>query len=704
MLARLRLVFVLLALGLAVPGFLLVRRALDGVAVEQAGRHRAVAERVFDEMERTLSVFLQVEEERPVGHYRYVWTPVGSQPGVLLRSPLAAPSPEAFVIGHFEVDAQGVVHTPLRPGPGDARGSEPLPSPAAEAAAERVLGLARRAWPNAAPPERAEEKQAPGTTVAVGLAAKKDRELRKEVDEDSSLGGAYDALQSLNRGAALRQKRSQKVVEVAEAAPASEEVVVPMGGRSTGAFAAAPSAPQVQDAMPSTLGITVGDTGAFADGYVEEDTPTLAEPSETETQRFEPSLPRPVARQVAKASSAPGALIVDPIQGFRLDETHLVLHRTIWRGTQAMRQGLILDTGALETVLLSTALAGLPSVEARLVFPGVETAPSSEGAFSYRHRFAEPFDALAVDLSLPLLAGGSGARTIYGLSLALVLAGSLGLVAVYRMVAVAIGFAERRSNFVAAVSHELKTPLTAIRMYGEMLRDGMVPTEEKRHEYYGTITAESERLSRLIDNVLEFSRLQRGSREMSWVVGDLGPVVREASEVLRPHAEAQGFDLDVEIAPELPGVRFDRDAVLQILFNLVDNALKYAKDARQKKVSILLERDEGGVLLTVRDRGPGVPPASQKRIFEPFHREENELTRRAQGTGIGLSLVKGLAEQMGAALRTSNAEGGGFSVGLAFTTSTNATSGLRRRSHPARAGRGRRRPGSARCLPSWTGH
>ncbi|MCP3985224.1 MAG: HAMP domain-containing histidine kinase [bacterium] len=639
---RLRLVFILLALGLAVPGFLLVRRALDGVAIEQAARHRAVAERVFDEMERTLSVFLQSEEERPVGHYRHAWSPAGSPPGVLLRSPLADPSPEAFVIGHFEVDLAGVVHTPLRPRSGKTGGSEPVPSPAAEVAAERVLGLARRAWPSRAPSERAAEKQAPGTTVAVGLAAKKDRELRTESDEDSPLADAYDALQSLNRGAALRQKRSQKVVEVAEVLPANEE----LEGSSWDPGMRALGAPSA--AIP----------GRTADSSIG---------AEGKGERFKPEAPRPKARAPAERVAAPAPLVIDPIQGFRLDEIHLVLHRTIWRGNQAMRQGLILDTVALETSLLGTALPGLPKVNARLVVPSLEPSPPG-GAFSYRHRFAEPFDALAVDLTLPLLAGGSGARTIHGLSFALVLAGSIGLFALYRMVTVAIGFAERRSNFVAAVSHELKTPLTAIRMYGEMLRDDMVPTEEKRHEYYGTITAESERLSRLIDNVLEFSRLQRGSREMSWIVGDLAPVVREARDVLAPHAAAQGFDLEAEISPGLPAVRFDRDAVLQVLFNLVDNALKYAKDAREKKVRIELSPDGDQVVMTVRDHGPGVPPASQKRVFEPFHREESELTRRAQGTGIGLSLVKGLAEQMGASLRAANAPGGGFAVGLVFPT------------------------------------
>ncbi len=666
---RLRLVFALLAVGLLVPGVLLVRRALDGVAVEQAARHRAVAERVFDEMERTLSAFLQAEEERPVGHYRHTWSPAGGTGGVLLRSPLADPSPEPFVIGHFEVDAEGVVHTPLLPRPGG-----PAPSPAAEAAAERVLGLARRAWPTAAPTPRTAAKQAPGTTVAVG----RDRKLQVELEEDASFDDAYDALQSLNRGAALRQKRTQKVIEVEPASPemlADARDVPESGAFATGAgsSASAPAPP------PSRAREVAPRPSADAPESLEElASAAPAEPAARALRRDEakaegrlaarPPVPGGRKNDPAESRAAPDPLVVDPMLGLRLDADHLVLHRTVWRGNRALRQGLILDTQALGRTLLGAALPGLTEVSGRLVEPGREPPAPSGGVFHYRHRFAEPFDALAVDLSLPELAGGSGARSIYGLSLALVLAGSVGLFALYRMVTVVVGFSERRANFVAAVSHELKTPLTAIRMYGEMLRDGMVPSEAKQREYVGTITAESERLSRLIDNVLEFSRLERGSREMSWIVGDLGPVVQEAGDVLAPHAASQGFGLEVDIAPDLPPVRFDRDAVLQVLFNLVDNALKYARDARDKTVRLVLAGEGEQVVMTVRDHGPGVPPASHKRIFEPFHREESELTRRAQGTGIGLSLVQSLAEQMGAALRASNAEDGGFRVALAFPT------------------------------------
>ena len=226
----------------------------------------------------------------------------------------------------------------------------------------------------------------------------------------------------------------------------------------------------------------------------------------------------------------------------------------------------------------------------------------------------------------------------------------LGLAALYRMVSVVVSFAERRSNFVAAVSHELKTPLTAIRMYGEMLRDGMVPSEAKRDEYYRHITAESERLSRLINNVLEFARLEKGTREVALATGAVAPVVREVAELVRPHVEGQGFALGVDDRRrDLPPVRFERDALMQVLCNLVDNAVKYARDASPKRDrAALLARRRRRARRRPRSRPRACAARHLGKIFEPFYRGENELTRRSKGTGLGLALVRGLVERMGA--------------------------------------------------------
>jgi len=233
------------------------------------------------------------------------------------------------------------------------------------------------------------------------------------------------------------------------------------------------------------------------------------------------------------------------------------------------------------------------------------------------------------------------------------------------MVAVAVAFAERRSDFVAAVSHELKTPLTAIRMYGEMLRDGIVPSDAKRQEYYRHITAESERLSRLINNVLEFARLEKGTRDVALTTGAVEPVVREAVELVRPHVEAEGFALRLESDGALPPVRFERDALLQVLFNLIDNAVKYTGDGA-KRIGLRLARDGDAVRIVVRDHGPGVPARHLAYVFEPFYRGEHELTRRSKGTGLGLALVRGLVERMGGRVRGRNDPDGGFEVTIAL--------------------------------------
>jgi signal transduction histidine kinase len=264
------------------------------------------------------------------------------------------------------------------------------------------------------------------------------------------------------------------------------------------------------------------------------------------------------------------------------------------------------------------------------------------------------------------LPGVGGVTYVYVLAVLVLAATGLGLAALYRMMTLVVGYAERRSNFVAAVSHELKTPLTAIRMYGEMLRDGMVPSAEKRDEYYRHITVESERLSRLINNVLEFSHLEKGTRQIALATGSVAPVVREVAALLAPHVQEQGFELRVEVDGELPPVRFERDALMQVLWNLVDNALKYARDASPKRIALRGWADSSGVHLAVRDHGPGVSPRHLGRIFEPFYRGESELTRRSKGTGLGLALVRGLVERMGAHVGGRNLSDGGFEVEIAF--------------------------------------
>jgi signal transduction histidine kinase len=363
--------------------------------------------------------------------------------------------------------------------------------------------------------------------------------------------------------------------------------------------------------------------------------------------------------------------VLSPLHARVLDATHLALERSVAASGVTRRQGLVIDVPKLFDWLRSETLGGELAGLATVAFAGplASVLPDSDESFVYRRRFAEPFDSLGAQLVLAPLPGVGTAGAIEALGAALALVLALGLLVAYRTVATVVGFAERRAAFAASVSHELKTPLTAIRMYAEMLRDGMVTSDEKRTEYYRSLAVESDRLSRLVNNVLEFSQLEKGARRLALGVAPVEPALREALEMLRVHVEREGFQLAVEIAPDLPAARFERDALAQIVFNLVDNAAKYARDAERREIVVTVGATPSGVALRVRDFGPGVPREQLGLVFDAFWRGDSEVTRRAKGTGIGLALVRRLAEAMGGSARARNAEPSGFEVEVQLASS-----------------------------------
>ena len=412
--------------------------------------------------------------------------------------------------------------------------------------------------------------------------------------------------------------------------------------------------------------------------------PTIAPPpsrnaeASMETSRADRQALKDSAAAVSLAGELEGAgptsdlvdVRISPLRGLRVDGEHLVLHRSVRVGGMTWRQGLVLRVAdlieQLQGQVLDEELAGFVDLRWGVPSSHGPAEPPSPGSFRFGHQFAAPFTALAATATLSKLPqeGRDPQSWVLLLSLLLGVVGLVGFGALHRMVSVVVQFAERRNNFVAAVSHELKTPLTAIRMYGEILREGMVPSEEKRQEYYVTITAESERLSRLIDNVLELSRLEKGTRSVHPTLGAIGPVLEDVARTLRPHARNMGFELELDVEPGLPSASFDRDALQQVLINLVDNALKFAQGSDQKVVTLTCERVGDELMLRVRDRGPGVPAVQVARVFQPFFRGERELTRRTKGTGIGLALVQGLVQQMGGRVKARNHPQGGFEVSI----------------------------------------
>jgi two-component system phosphate regulon sensor histidine kinase PhoR len=229
---------------------------------------------------------------------------------------------------------------------------------------------------------------------------------------------------------------------------------------------------------------------------------------------------------------------------------------------------------------------------------------------------------------------------------------------------------ELKSEFVANVSHELKTPLALIRMFGEMLQSGRVANEAKHKEYLDIIVGESERLSALIENVLDFAKVERGREAYEFAIGDVGEAVNRAAAAYRYRAEREGVELVVELDSDLPEVRLDDRAIQLAVINLIDNALKYAQAG--KLVRVQAKRNGSSVVIHVIDRGPGVPPQDRERIFERFVRGKPARSRvgssdrsPVRGSGIGLSLVKHIAESHGGRAWVESSETGAtFSVSI----------------------------------------
>ncbi len=229
-------------------------------------------------------------------------------------------------------------------------------------------------------------------------------------------------------------------------------------------------------------------------------------------------------------------------------------------------------------------------------------------------------------------------RSFYLIALFLVLCVTLfGAYFLWRDVGRELQMAEMRSQFIASVSHELKTPLTAIRIFAETLRMGRLKDSQAKREYLDTIVNESHRLTRLLNNVLDFSKIEKGNRTYRREQACLSEIVQAAVQATQYPLKQQDFHLNVNMEDDLPDISVDRDAIGQAILNLLSNAMKYSGESRQ--IDLRVQKRAGHAVIEVTDQGIGIDPAEQKRIFEKFYRVPSEENERIPGTGLGLALV-----------------------------------------------------------------
>ncbi len=316
--------------------------------------------------------------------------------------------------------------------------------------------------------------------------------------------------------------------------------------------------------------------------------------------------------------------------------------------------------GIVSTRRLSVALAGPTGEElGRVRQPGDDRTARTEP-------LSGPFEGYAVRVAPAL--GAPAVRASYFVSFMITFVGLMGMVIV---VATLFGMtylsrqlelAHLKSSFISNVTHELKTPIALIRLAAETLEMHRVRTPEEGDSFLRSIVRETVRLQQLVDNILDFARLEAGQAMLRFESVDLGAVVRETVDTFRPRLEHQGFRVELELPESLPPVRGDPRMLQHCVLNLLDNALKYSRTRREVKVSA--ESDDGAVSVSVTDRGIGIAPADQKRIFEKFVRVETGLVHDVKGAGLGLSLVQQIMRAHGGRVEVASTLGEGSTFRL----------------------------------------
>ncbi|MCH8016864.1 MAG: HAMP domain-containing histidine kinase [Acidobacteria bacterium] len=662
---RLRLYFALFFILLAVPIVILLSHTYSNLEQESFFLYRRTAESLMATVYQRLQENLLVEEQRPYTHYRYIHVAdraVPQQEGLNL-SPLAdfpVQSEIPGILGYFQIDPDGSFHSPLLPDedPGIAVPQREEREEMKDKLATLLEGLFSLTPGLQAQLDELKLEESPPTAkknfsnfrdnleskVDITLEQRYEREasestysLRSEEDQKT------DSLQRRVQKSSLRQAEifdsqlkdaySQDLEKAKESA-----------------------APQRADDAPDSR-VVAGQTNR-----------TFQMGDELRSQDKDVQ-PEPEAEPEVVAE-------VDPFQSEVIDKEWLVFYRKVWPQKRRYIQGFTASLSEfLESHLDSAFLnSALPETASYLVFhQGELLEPTPVGRNNPRplllHSAALPYPLNDFDLAIIVaqLPQSPAHQLVNFLALFLSVLFLGGFLGVYRLTVKQMELAQKKSDFVSAVSHELKTPLTAIRMYGEMLMEGWVE-EEKKEGYYQQIHDESVRLSRLIQNVLTLAELERSEWQINLTVLQPVEFVAQITGRLSNQVKRAGFEFETVTEGEVKPISVDTDALTQILINLIDNAIKFSKDAETKKIVLTVSQLGDDCYIRVRDFGPGIPSRKLKSIFEKFYRIDNEMTRTTRGTGIGLSLVKMLADAMGAHVDVANRQPG-TEFSLRFVTS-----------------------------------
>ncbi len=677
---RLKLLLLILFIALALPSAILVYQAYAQLKWEVFYQHQQLARELTLRIQAQFAELMQREENRSFADYEFLNVAGGDGSTFLQRSPLSEfplKSDIPGLIGYFQVDAQGQLETPILPKTNAS--SYGISSSELRQREDKAISLRDILSQNRLVKKADASEELPAALLQpqkIGMLEQEERVIVAESPAsfmsapaesmELSVQGqmAFDQLKNRKRKDSLKFESSSLAGRVEDLDLAENYQI-----------AARPLRKKAQDKEWARTEKNLRRQIAI----LPESLPASGFGNELDALTLSDDV---IAESRLPGGGQTGVRIrtfeseVGPFELSLLDSGHFVLFRSVWRNQERYVQGLLLDPERFINPLVEPAFhqSALSSTSDLVVaYQGSilalygssantdSTDVSNRGnELLYQTRLLDPFSDIELIFSLARLQVGAGAQVIVwiALILALVLVG--GFISLYRLGARQIALGRQQQDFVSAVSHELKTPLTSIRMYAEMLREGWAD-EARKQTYYDFIFNESERLSRLINNVLQLARLSRNEQGPTREFISLDALVKELLPKLQSQLDQAGFTLELDIGESVNTLKLnlDPDWMTQIIINLVDNAIKFSNDAKIKTVQFRVQLlQQRWVRFSIRDFGPGIAKDQMKKIFRLFYRSENELTRETVGTGIGLALVHQLTVGMDGEVDVVNCEPG----------------------------------------------
>jgi signal transduction histidine kinase len=624
--------------GLCALGYYSIGLHAEGLAARRANEFVAVAEQIRLDVARRLDTFIKAEQNRPYTDYQYSYVPFATNDAsAIVRSPLAGSISAGLAYGYFQIDPDGTIISP------DNMPNQQPSSPLARAHLENVAlnllpalsgngnstTIRPEAVPDIARSQIARRAQGDAQTRLDSLNESKRQETQSPADASASKSKGYQQSRRNDYRIQTFEQFEDQQAKVLTQSRDNVERNIYNSMAQTDAYDERQYSQKASAQRQAPPDFNTQSPSAQQGVQIQQGAPGPQPVSQQETVqvRIEPFVPV-VVPAPGEQTAFPGQVFLlrhvqieqrHFLQGFRLNESELIKQIGESASRHILGRDMGCDIGAAESP------------------QAVHTATLDFGFGELILNLFELKPALIANQVSSLKTAYFAIVTVVFLAVALA-QGSL-----WRTARQQINLARKKDDFISAVSHELRTPLTTIRMHTEMLEKGWVTSEEKRREYYATMTQETERLTRLIENVLDFSRIQRGRKKYNFTLGDINRCICDVVSMMTPFAAQSGFTIEKDLA-ELPQFAFDRDAVMQIVINLLDNAVKYAGSAADKTIGVRTRSDNGYILLEVEDHGPGVPRLQRQKVFEEFYRCQDESRREATGTGLGLALVRRFAQ------------------------------------------------------------